>query len=108
MFSYSFTVVNRGNRDNAITIQSSVDDVHHLPNSLHDVYTTFPLFFQQLQTLDEHPQAQCRVQQTLWWNGDTSFRLSSTVSGTFRELVLSAAVRQRGASPRARSDPGSS
>lgn len=77
-----------------VTITSSVARVPHMPQHLSDVYESFPDFFKEVTATASgsgvHGASWCRVEQTVWWGGDYSLRLSSCVQGTYDELVLRA------------------
>jgi hypothetical protein len=90
MFSYTLAV--DGRRSPRVRVASKVDGVHLVPNTLASVYESFPTFLKQAVECNEPPERYCKVEQTLWWDEDGSFRLTSVVRGSYSDLVLKAAA----------------
>jgi hypothetical protein len=87
MYAFTFRSDKSGK---VVRVTSKVGDVQRVPNTLEAVYHTFPAFLLDALECNEAPDAWCRVEQTLWWDAEGSFRVSSVVRGSYGDLVLKA------------------
>jgi hypothetical protein len=90
-FSYTLQVEGR---PSSVRVASGVAHVEQVPNSLTALYNLFPTFLKDAMDCNEPPERYCKVEQTLWWDEDGCFRLTSVVRGSYAELVLRAGARR--------------